>query len=306
MVWATVTNTVTVTVTAMVGVGVDQIGRGHASASATPRGWGTYHPALPSIDLRGPGRSPALNPTAGRFLAFDTSTDRLSVGLAAHGRLWLHEGPGAAQSSATLIPAVLDLLGQAELGLAELDAIAFGRGPGSFTGLRTACAVAQGLAAGAGVPVLPVDTLQAVAEEASQLQAQAGQPRPQRVLALLDARMDEVYAQAWQAGAEPLSWQAASPVQLLAPEQLASAGWAQGCSLAAGNAFEPCAGRLALPAGCATVQALPTAAALLRLAPGLWAAGRAVPAHEALPLYVRDKVAQTTEERLAAKAAAQG
>ena len=112
------------------------------------------------------------------------------MGVAVGERQWLHTGPGAAQSSATLIPAALELLAQAGLALAELDAIVFGRGPGSFTGLRTACAVAQGLAAGAGRPVLPVDTLLAVAEEAAHQHAAAGHARPTRVSAWLDARMD--------------------------------------------------------------------------------------------------------------------
>lgn len=246
----------------------------------------------------------------GRFLAFDTSTDRLSVGVAVGQRQWLHEGPGAAQASATLIPAVLDLLAQAGLALSELDAIAFGRGPGSFTGLRTACAVAQGLAAGAGRPVLPVDTLLAVADEAAHRHTAAGLALPAALSALLDARMNEIYVQDFvKDGAQdfahsPTGWQALGPCRLLAPEQLK---WPhEPPRLWAGNVFEVYAARLpALPAAAVVVPAWPTAAALLRLAPGLMAQGLAVPAAQALPLYVRDKVAQTTDERLAAKAAAQ-
>jgi tRNA threonylcarbamoyladenosine biosynthesis protein TsaB len=237
----------------------------------------------------------------GRFLAFDTSTERLSVGVAVGARQWLHEGPGAAQASATLIPAVLDLLAQAGLELRALDAIVFGRGPGSFTGLRTACAVAQGLAAGASLPVLPVDTLLAVAEEAAGLHSAAGHLPPAALSALLDARMDEVYAQDFLLG--PQGWQAQGPCLLRAPEQLQ---WSGGPRLVVGNVFEVYAGRLpALPPGALAVPALPTARALLRLAPRLLAQGLAVPAAQALPLYVRDKVAQTTDERLAAKARAQ-
>ncbi|RZL04754.1 MAG: tRNA (adenosine(37)-N6)-threonylcarbamoyltransferase complex dimerization subunit type 1 TsaB, partial [Rubrivivax sp.] len=100
------------------------------------------------------------------LLAFDTSTSELSVAVTARGQVWEHTGPGGAQASSTLIPTVQALLRDAGVTLAELDAIAFGRGPGSFTGLRTACAVAQGLGFGADVPLLPVDTLLAVAEDA--------------------------------------------------------------------------------------------------------------------------------------------
>ena len=230
------------------------------------------------------------------FLAFDTSTEQMSIGVQRGDRQWLHAGAGGAQSSGTLIPAVLRLLDEAGLALAALDAIAFGRGPGSFTGLRTACAVAQGLAFGAGVPVLPIDTLLAVAEEARQAQGSA------RVLALLDARMDQVYAAPW-AWSEPVGWQAAGETVVCAPEALALPAGAQAWVLA-GNGWAPYGARLpsalqALP----RVAALPTARALLSLAPAGLAAGQAVAADQALLLYVRDKVAQTTAERAAAPAA---
>lgn len=233
-----------------------------------------------------------------RLLAFDTSTELMSVGVRRGDRYWLHSGPGAAQSSATLIPTVLSLLEQAGLPLQSLDAIVFGRGPGSFTGLRTACAVAQGLAAGSQRLVLPIDTLLAVAEEARH-EALATDPAsagPSQVSALLDARMDEVYLQhfEWAGG----RWQALSACQLCAPQAVRFPPGAG--RLVAGNALEIYRERLPdLPAGSRWVRALPTAAALLRLAPDLL--HQAVPAAQALPLYVRDKVAQTTEERMAAK-----
>ena len=96
-----------------------------------------------------------------KLLAFDTSTEHLSIAVSrvldARVQVWTHDGPGGAMASSTLIPAALALLAQAGLTLRELDAIVFGAGPGSFTGLRTACAVAQGLGYGAGVPLLPAD-----------------------------------------------------------------------------------------------------------------------------------------------------
>ena len=241
-----------------------------------------------------------------RWLAFDTSTDVVSLAVARGDQLWTQTLPGGAQASSGLIPAVLAMLAEADMPLASLGAIVFGRGPGSFTGLRTACAVAQGLALGADLPVLPVDTLLAVAEEARFAQVQAGFALPGAeltVLALLDARMDEVYSAAYRWHAQPLPsqghWQAVSPLQVGAPETVPCP---QGAGvLWAGNAFAAYGERLPLGKRCV---ALPTAAALLRLAPALWAQGLAVPADQAMPLYIRDKVAHTTAEREAMKAQA--
>jgi tRNA threonylcarbamoyladenosine biosynthesis protein TsaB len=242
-----------------------------------------------------------------QFLAFDTSTDVLSVAVSRGERTWVHEGVGGAQASAHLIPVALDLMAQAGLQLSELTAIVFGRGPGAFTGLRTACAVAQGLAYGALVPVLPVDTLLAVAEQA-RFDLQGGvQDQPLHVLALLDARMDEVYsaAYAWQGMA--LGWRMLQDLRVSQPEavdfEIAVASQAVPCCCA-GNAFTHYGDRLQqLSAWMPQVQAMPTAQALLRLAPDLWRAGLAVPADQAMPLYVRDKVAYTTAERTVIKAA---
>lgn len=225
-----------------------------------------------------------------KLLAFDTSTETLSIAVSAGAGAppWEHAGAGGAQASAALIPAIHELLGQAGLQLRELDAIAFGRGPGSFTGLRTAAAVAQGLGFGAGVPVLPLDTLLAVAEEAH------GQQGAERVVALLDARMDEVYWAAYER--VDGRWETRQPPALARPEQvLVPAGW-----VLAGNALELHAARL--PEAAARIAALPTARALLRLAPQALADGQPHAAAQALPLYIRDKVAQTTEERAADRA----
>ena len=101
-----------------------------------------------------------------KLLAFDTSTDQLSIAIQNGDRLWEHAGAAGAQSSSTLIPAIQQGMQALGLSYADLDAIAFGRGPGYFTGLRTSCAIAQGLALGGGVRLLPIDTLLCVAEEA--------------------------------------------------------------------------------------------------------------------------------------------
>lgn len=222
-----------------------------------------------------------------RLLAFDTSTEAMSVALCDGPRQWLHAGPGGAQASATLLPAIQDLLARAGLSLQALDAIAFGCGPGSFTGLRTACSVAQGLAFGAGLRVLPVDSLLAVAEEARHASGAT------QLVAALDARMGEVYAGRYRH--DGTAWTREGDFALLAPEALVlPPGWQL-----AGNAGAAYGERLGSAAP--GIAALPTAVAMLRLAPALLAAGAAVPPQQALPRYVRDKVALTTAERAAAK-----
>lgn len=230
------------------------------------------------------------------LLAFDTSTDTLSVAVQRGSQVWEHTGPGGAQASATLIPSARALLAEAGLGFDTLDAIVFGRGPGSFTGLRTACAVAQGMAFGArggtGIPVLPVDTLLAVAEQARHAQGCT------QVMAVLDARMGEVYSAGCTWDADAQTWHTDADFGLCAPQALrVPAGWT-----VAGNA-QPAYPEQLAPAA-PHVFALPTATALLRLAPDLLAAGGAVPASAALPRYIRDKVAQTTAERAALRAQA--
>lgn len=241
------------------------------------------------------------------LLAFDTSTETLSIAVSRSDngqvRQWQHTGAGGAQASSGLIAGAMDFLAQAGLALAELDAVCFGAGPGSFTGLRTACSVAQGLAFGAGIPVLPVDTLLAVAEEARF--ASLAHLAAVQVTALLDARMDEMYAATY--GFADGHWHALHASHLVRPEDFVlppAAGLAQGL---AGNVFAAYGERLSGVAHTDVhrTTALPTAAAMLRLAPALLQAGQAVDAAQALPLYIRDKVAKTTAERMAEKAAGQ-
>lgn len=236
-----------------------------------------------------------------QLLALDTSTDTLSVAVARDDRgraeLWTHTGAGGAQASLHLIATIERLMAEAGLAYAGLDAICFGAGPGSFTGLRTACSVAQGLGFGAGVPLLPVDSLQAVAEEARC--AHWPEALQGEILVALDARMNELYVARWAFDVKPagVQWRRLQDNHLLKPEALPAP---QAEVLLAGNALAAYGARLgAWALAPAQAAALPTAAAMLRLAPALLADGRAVPAEEALPLYVRDKVAQTTEERAA-------
>jgi len=231
------------------------------------------------------------------LLALDTSTDVMSIalqrGTGDAAALFQHTAAGGAQTSTHLIPEILRLMALAQLRFADLDAIVFGAGPGSFTGLRTACAVAQGLGFGAAVPLLPVDTLLAVAEEA---RWQTGATDAFAVTALLDARMDELYTADYVFAHG--GWTPVNSVRLIKPEQLA---W-NGLNVLVGNGFDSYGARL--PDLATRITALPTATALLRLAPTLLAAGAAMPAEQALPSYIRDKVAQTTQERAAIKAQA--
>lgn len=247
-----------------------------------------------------------------KFLAFETSTDRLSVAVSRGVQTWHHHGVGGSNASAQLIPVIHELLQQAELTLNDLTALVIGQGPGSFTGLRTACSVAQGLAMGANLKVIQIDTLMAVAEEAR------GQLQAQRVGVLVDARMSEVYAGAYAWQAELNEWTPVMSLKVGPPEDMLTAlnSLPTPCDAWAGNGFEVYKDRLNLgsdkaaanpaaspenfPVVCAS--AMPHALALLRLAPAQWANGQAVAPEHVQPLYIRDKVAQTTAEREAIKA----
>jgi len=151
-----------------------------------------------------------------------------------------------------------------------------------------------------GMQLLPVDTLLAVAEEARIQWAPDG--RPLQVLAMLDARMDEIYAGAYAFDGQ--RWTRSQDFRLARPEDLRlPAQWQAPDVLLAGNVFAAYGERLPFGDAVQRCTTLPTASALLRLAPELLAQGLAVAPDLALPTYIRDKVAQTTSERAAAKAA---
>ena len=253
-----------------------------------------------------------------KLLAIDCSTERMSVALAQGDRRWTHEGAGGAQASAGLIPAIMGLLGEAQLTLKELDAIAFGQGPGAFTGLRTACAVAQGLALGAKLRLLPIDSLLMLAHAALRsnpsllegmrrsnpsLREAKRRSNPQffRVMSVLDARMGQVYVAAYEHG--PDGWRCLQAPSLSQPEALVlPADWQEQGFLLASNAHAiyPEAFASTLSQGGVAFEAWPQAMAMLDLAILAYARGESVSPAQALPLYVRDKVALTSAERLAA------
>jgi tRNA threonylcarbamoyladenosine biosynthesis protein TsaB len=234
-----------------------------------------------------------------KLLAFDTSTDTMSIAVQHGEQVFTHTGAGGAQASAALIPAIQALMAQAGLQFSQLDAIAFGRGPGSFTGLRTACSVAQGLAFAAGVKVLPVDTLHALAQEAHSLS------QATRICAALDARMGEMYYAYYLF--DSCSRNILKGYSLKTPENMELVDGFAATTLA-GNVRPVYDAQLPAAVLAAPYLAcLPSAIAMLRLAPQLIAEGGLLDAQDALPLYVRDKVALTTAERedvAAAKAAA--
>ncbi len=191
--------------------------------------------------------------------------------------------------SERLLPWASELLAEAGLSLQQLDGVAFGAGPGGFTGLRLACGVAQGLAFGLDVPVVPVGTLAALA-----LASGEG-----KVLACLDARMHEIYVAAYRVAGDCVEEVMVPKVGAGEAAPLPEGdGWR-----GAGDGFTACGEVLRQRMGGRLVgvaaNAFPTAAAVARLAAPALAAGGGIPAAQAAPLYVRDKVALTTAERLA-------
>lgn len=222
------------------------------------------------------------------ILAIETSCEAGSLALLHADGLLTHELDGLASHSGLVLPAIQALLAEAGLTPGQLDALAFGSGPGAFTGLRLACGVAQGLALGSGVGLVPIGSLAALAAQSSE----------DRVFAACDARMGEIYHCAFireggilRALGEP---GCCAPAELSLPDGL----W-----YGIGSAFAVhaevlggvTAGRLC---GC-LAGAVPRAAEVATLAIEKVERGELLAPHRALPAYVRDKVALTTAERLA-------
>ena len=220
-----------------------------------------------------------------KILALETSTESGSCALLVNDSVDERICPPGRSHSETLLPLVRDLMAENGLVFTQLDAIAFGVGPGAFTGLRVACGVTQGLALAADLPVVPICGLEAMA-------AAVGE---RRVLSLLDARMGEVYAAAYQRGAAGYELQ--GEIRVGAPESLelpAGGDW-----VACGNApsaYPVLAERLQAAGIVVRPGILPQAAQVARLAAQRPEA--AIDAALAAPLYVRDKVAKTIRERL--------
>ena len=222
-----------------------------------------------------------------RILALDTSTEYLSLALLLDGQVLSRDVHAGQTHSQLILPMIGELLKEAGLSLRELDGIAFGAGPGSFTGLRIACGVVQGLAFGANLPVAGISTLLALAHGTG----------ADRVIACLDARMGEVYHAGYVRNGD--SWEEIYPPGLYKPEAVPvpeGGGWTgagTGWAVYKDVFHERFAGKTSreLP------DTYPQASSIAALAAPVLEAGLGVPAAQAAPIYIRNKVALTMRER---------
>jgi tRNA threonylcarbamoyladenosine biosynthesis protein TsaB len=220
------------------------------------------------------------------LLSLDTSTEFLSLALQFGDKTFSHYQHAGQAASQLVLPQIQVLLDSANIKLTDLDGIAFGAGPGAFTGVRVACGVAQGLGFGASIPVVGVNTLLALAQASGH----------ECVIACLDARMGEIYHAAFVR--ENGEWIEQSVTRVCKPEAapILDGGWVgvgSGWAVYAEVLSKVYAGNLSqvLP------NVTPTAEAVLQLAQPIFAAGKAKPASEAAPIYIRNRVALTTLER---------
>jgi tRNA threonylcarbamoyladenosine biosynthesis protein TsaB len=213
-----------------------------------------------------------------RFAALECSTEWCGVALWRDGEIAAVERRAGNRHSELALPMLQGLLRKFSINVEELDAVAFGAGPGSFTGLRIACGLAQGLAFARELPVLGVSSLEALAQESG----------AERVIACIDARMREVYYAALERQAQ--GWREVVPARCVAPESVAvpDGNW-----IGAGNGFA-IYGNMGLAKVLPEVH--PTAVAVAQLAAPRLAAGEGVDAALAQPVYIRDKVALTKAE----------
>jgi len=222
-----------------------------------------------------------------KILALDTSTEYCSVALWRDGALDARDVHAGQRHSELLLPMVDELLRRHGLAARDLDGIAFGEGPGSFTGLRIGCGVTQGLAFGAGLPVVGVSTLLALAEAA----------RPEHAVCCLDARMGEIYHAAYAQSAA--GWATVHAPSLCAPADapLLPAGTWTGCGSGFAAHEAALKERYREQLSAIMPEVFPHARDIARLAAREFEAGRAVAAERAVPVYLRDRVALKTAER---------
>ncbi len=220
-----------------------------------------------------------------RLLAIDTATEACSAALWLDGEVREQYAVAPREHARRLLPMVETLLAEAGLALGDLDALAFGRGPGSFTGVRIAAGMAQGLAFSAGLPVVPVSTLAALAQGA------ASDTR-RRLLTAIDARMGEVYWACYVAGTDGLvtpegDERVCAPGEVPMPE---GDGW-YGVGSGWAAYAEPLVTRLGGVLAGSDGARYPRAGDVARLAAAAFERGEALPAERAIPVYLRDRVA---------------
>lgn len=247
-----------------------------------------------------------------KLLALDTSTDRLCVALCGHGGVQAHEEPGGPRASLRLLPAAQALLARHGLVWADLNGLAYGEGPGAFTGLRGACAAVQGLALGLGLRAVGVCSLMIVAEDARQQALAQGVLRAEQactVAVAVDARMGQVYDKRMRWDGR--RWLHLSQAQVRLPDEVVmewAGRWAMDCDqhsepwVLAGSGLglmptEPLS-RLRGQALFWLPDTVERGVALGRCADAAWADAPHLDAAQVMPRYVRDRVALTTAERL--------
>jgi tRNA threonylcarbamoyladenosine biosynthesis protein TsaB len=217
------------------------------------------------------------------LLALDTATEACSVALLHNGQVFSRYAVIPRLHAQRILPMISEVLAEAGISKTAVTAIAFGRGPGAFTGLRIAVGVVQGLAFALQIPVLPVSNLAAIAQRACR------EHGAKQVAVAIDARMDEVYWGCYSLIDGEVRLQGSEAV--LPPERAELARTAQGEWFAAGTGWQAYAERIAVPVYASDAQLLPHAEDILTLAQGMWQRGEAISAQEAQPIYLRDQVA---------------
>lgn len=228
------------------------------------------------------------------ILALDSSTDACSVALYADGQLSAHFELAAKSHTQRLLPMVDELLHGNNLKLGDLNAIAFGRGPGSFTGLRICMGIVQGLAFGAQLPVIPVSTLEAMALGYYRANPQVNLP----VLVSLDARMDEVYWGLYarkDESVKPMSDEFVMKPELLSEQNVVQS--LAGQFIAVGSGWHYPAMQ-ALASATIVVDNQPHAEDMALIAARVWADGGAIDVLDAQPVYLRDTISWQKRQRI--------
>lgn len=224
-----------------------------------------------------------------KILALETSTEHCSLALWLDDEILVRAVPAQERHSQVILPLLQTLLGDAQIRLTQLDGIAFGAGPGSFTGLRIACGIAQGLAFGANLPVVGISDLVALAEASN----------CPKVIAVLDARMGEIYHAIYERRAD--QWHELSAPGLYLPQHAPPVSGPDWVGVGSGFLAHKDILRVRYAGQCSEIRAelVPHAKEIAILGMQALLSGRGLAPEEAHPIYIRDKVAQTIAERKA-------